>query len=75
MTLLRDAVRRMQQTLIVITHDMAVASQSDRVVLIEDGRLSEQSRLPAAPGVNRAAARAQGQSGPDRLGGMASCSH
>ncbi|MDW7659345.1 MAG: ABC transporter ATP-binding protein [Bacillota bacterium] len=75
MTLLRDAVRRLQQTLIVITHDMTIASQSDRVVLIEDGRLCEQTRLPADPGASRVVMHPQGQSDPDRLGGMAPCSH
>lgn len=75
MTLLRDAVRRLQQTLIIITHDMTIASQADRVVLIEDGRLSEQVRLPAEPGANREVMHTQAQSAPERLGGMAPCSH
>ena len=44
-SLLRDAVRHLGQTLIVITHDPAIASQADRVILIEDGYLTEQSAV------------------------------
>jgi len=40
MTLLRETVRRVGQTLLLITHDPNVAAQADRVVIIEDGRLS-----------------------------------
>ncbi|MCK9253263.1 MAG: ABC transporter ATP-binding protein [Clostridiaceae bacterium] len=47
MSLLRDAVRRLGQTLVVITHDPAIASQADRVILIEDGRLTEQTGVQA----------------------------
>ena len=40
--LLKDAVQRLRQTLVLITHDQSIASQADRVVRIEDGRLKEQ---------------------------------
>lgn len=40
MTLLRDTVRRVGQTLLLITHDPNIAAQADRVIIIEDGRLS-----------------------------------
>ena len=40
--LLKDAVQRLRQTLVLITHDQSIASQADRVVRIADGRLKEQ---------------------------------
>ncbi|MEA4889779.1 MAG: ABC transporter ATP-binding protein [Clostridiaceae bacterium] len=46
MTLLRDTVRRMNQTLVLITHDAGIAAQADRVLVIEDGILSENKPAP-----------------------------
>ncbi len=40
MDLLRLSVRKYKQTLMIITHDPEIAAQADRVVTIEDGRLS-----------------------------------
>lgn len=39
MLLLRDAVRRAGQTLVLITHDANIAAQADRVMIIEDGQI------------------------------------
>lgn len=38
--LLKESNRRYNQTLIVITHDESIALQADRVIAIEDGRIS-----------------------------------
>jgi putative ABC transport system ATP-binding protein len=35
--LLRLSVKKYHQTLIIITHDLNIASQADRVISIEDG--------------------------------------
>ncbi|MCX2454640.1 ABC transporter ATP-binding protein [Lacticaseibacillus nasuensis] len=43
MTLLRQANVKAGQTVVVITHDPAVAQQASRVVTIEDGKLSERA--------------------------------
>ena len=40
MELLNEANRRYNQTLIVITHDESIALQADRVIAIEDGKIS-----------------------------------
>ena len=37
--LLRMSVRKYHQTLIIITHDLNIASQADRVITIEDGAI------------------------------------
>ncbi|WP_350343349.1 ABC transporter ATP-binding protein [Proteinivorax tanatarense] len=37
--LLRLSVARYQQTLIMITHEMSIAEQADRIIRIEDGRV------------------------------------
>lgn len=37
MALLRDTVRRVGQTLVLITHDHNIAAQADRIMVIEDG--------------------------------------
>ncbi|MFZ5354153.1 MAG: ABC transporter ATP-binding protein [Bacillota bacterium] len=39
MELLRLSVQKYNQTLVVITHDMDIASQADRVITIEDGMI------------------------------------
>ncbi len=39
--LLKDSNKRYKQTLIVITHDEDIALQADRIITIEDGRMSE----------------------------------
>jgi putative ABC transport system ATP-binding protein len=42
--LLKLAVRQFHQTVMVISHDMNVAAEADRVLRISDGRLVEDSR-------------------------------
>ncbi len=37
--LLKLSVRKYNQTLILITHDLNIASQADRIITIEDGRI------------------------------------
>jgi putative ABC transport system ATP-binding protein len=37
MALLKDTVRRVGQTLVLITHDSNIAAQADRIMIIEDG--------------------------------------
>lgn len=39
MELLRLSVKRYNQTLILITHDVNIASQADRVITLQDGRV------------------------------------
>jgi putative ABC transport system ATP-binding protein len=41
MALLKNCVKKYNQTLIMITHDVSLASKADRVVYMEDGQLSE----------------------------------
>lgn len=40
MALLKSSVRKYGQTLILITHDPSIAAQADRVIWMEDGRVS-----------------------------------
>ncbi|MCI9273569.1 MAG: ABC transporter ATP-binding protein [Clostridiales bacterium] len=40
MALLKSSVRKYGQTLILITHDPSIAAQADRVIRMEDGRVS-----------------------------------
>lgn len=42
MTLLKHCIRKFNQTLIIITHDLNIAAEADRVVRIEDGILFEE---------------------------------
>ena len=39
--LLKISVRKYNQTLILVTHDLDLASQSDRIITIEDGKISK----------------------------------
>ncbi|MGQ9366012.1 MacB family efflux pump subunit [Azospirillum sp. A39] len=70
MRLLRDLNRR-GHTVLVITHDPAVARQADRIVEIRDGRIVADTRqpadaaAPAAPPVRPAASRRGGVSAHD----------
>ncbi|MEG1004143.1 ABC transporter ATP-binding protein [Clostridium sp.] len=42
MKLLKHCSRKYNQTLIIITHDLNIAAEADRVVRIEDGNLSDE---------------------------------
>lgn len=39
MALLKDANKRYKQTVIVITHDLNIASSADRIITIDDGKI------------------------------------
>lgn len=41
MTLLQDSVRKLDQTLVLITHNIDLAREADRIVKIADGRIEE----------------------------------
>ncbi len=42
--LLRDLAKTEKTTIVVVTHDQAIASHADRIFTIQDGRLSETKR-------------------------------
>lgn len=42
--LLKDCAKTLGTTLILVTHDMGVASQADRVITIEDGKIVSDTR-------------------------------
>ena len=46
--LLKISNRKYNQTLIVITHDEQIALQADRVIAIEDGRITKDERIRRA---------------------------
>ncbi len=46
--LLRSSNIRYKQTLIVITHDENIALQADRIIAIEDGRITRDERIREA---------------------------
>ncbi len=46
--LLRRAVDRFAQTVIMVTHDPAAAAHADRLITLRDGKLST-TRFPAPP--------------------------
>jgi putative ABC transport system ATP-binding protein len=48
---LRDCVRNLGQTIVMVTHDPHAASFADRVVLLADGRLVGEITEPTADGV------------------------
>ena len=43
--LLRSSNLKYKQTLIVITHDESIALQADRIIAIEDGRITRDERI------------------------------
>jgi len=48
---LRMSVRKLGQTVIMVTHDPVAASYADRVVLLADGRLAGEINQPTADSV------------------------
>jgi putative ABC transport system ATP-binding protein len=46
LALLRDMVRRVGQTIVMVTHDPAVAASADSVVFLADGRLVDRLHAP-----------------------------
>ncbi|MCR5151014.1 MAG: ABC transporter ATP-binding protein [Clostridiales bacterium] len=47
MELLRQIIKEFNITLILVTHDMNVASQADRIITIEDGKIVSDTSEPA----------------------------
>jgi putative ABC transport system ATP-binding protein len=45
---LRDATRRLGQTIVMVTHDPVAASYADRVVFLADGRVVDELTAPTA---------------------------
>ncbi|MCB5170381.1 ABC transporter ATP-binding protein [Streptomyces bambusae] len=43
---LRDSVRELGQTVVMVTHDPAAAAHADRVVFLADGRLADELHAP-----------------------------
>ncbi len=52
MHLLKKSNREYKQTLILITHDESVALQADRIIYIEDGKLTKDERIRVLGGSN-----------------------
>ncbi|MGW7521099.1 ABC transporter ATP-binding protein [Streptomyces sp. NPDC054796] len=48
---LRDSVRELGQTVVMVTHDPVAAAYADRVVFLADGRLTDELVAPTAEGV------------------------
>ncbi|WP_436738514.1 ABC transporter ATP-binding protein [Streptomyces sp. BBFR102] len=48
---LRNSVRTMNQTVVMVTHDAVAASYADRVVFLADGRIVDEMHRPTADGV------------------------
>lgn len=48
---LRDSVRELGQTVVMVTHDPLAASYADRVVFLADGRLVDELDAPTADSV------------------------
>ncbi len=45
MKLLRESNREQKQTLILITHDESIALQADRIIYIEDGKITKDEKI------------------------------
>ncbi|MGW7263288.1 ABC transporter ATP-binding protein [Streptomyces sp. NPDC054842] len=48
---LRNSVREMGQTVVMVTHDAVAASYADRVIFLADGRIVDEMIQPSADGV------------------------
>ncbi|MFC1415132.1 ABC transporter ATP-binding protein [Streptacidiphilus cavernicola] len=48
---LRNSVRELGQTVVMVTHDPVAASYADRVVFLADGRIVDEMQAPTADGV------------------------
>jgi putative ABC transport system ATP-binding protein len=48
LTFLRDATRRLAQTIVMVTHDPVAAAYADRVVFLADGRVVDELPNPTA---------------------------
>src|SRR5699024_5632136 len=50
MGLLKESSRKYSQTILMVTHNEALAQACDRIIRIEDGRLYERKKESAVPG-------------------------
>lgn len=50
MGLLKESGRKYSQTILMVTHNEALAQACDRIIRIEDGRLYERKKESAVPG-------------------------
>ncbi|MEU9714636.1 ABC transporter ATP-binding protein [Streptomyces sp. NPDC047976] len=48
---LRNSVRELGQTVVMVTHDAVAASYADRVIFLADGRIVDEMHAPTADGV------------------------
>ncbi|WP_330177805.1 ABC transporter ATP-binding protein [Streptomyces sp. NBC_01498] len=48
---MRNSVRELGQTVVMVTHDPVAASYADRVIFLADGRIVDEMRDPSADGV------------------------
>lgn len=45
-SLLKKSNRKLKQTILLVTHDMSIAEQADRIICISDGKIAD-DRIPA----------------------------
>ena len=45
---MQDAVRDLDQTIVMVTHDPSAAAHADRVVFLADGRIVQELKTPSA---------------------------
>lgn len=45
-SLLKKSNRKLKQTILLVTHDMSIAEQADRIICVSDGKIAE-DRIPA----------------------------
>ncbi len=68
LTLLREAVDRDRQTVIMVTHDPVAASYADRVVFLADGRIIDDLAAPGSAAIAGRLTRLGGRRGPAPVG-------
>jgi putative ABC transport system ATP-binding protein len=51
LSILRDSVDRLGQTVVIVTHDPRAASYADRVIFLADGQIVDEMGRPTAEGV------------------------
>jgi putative ABC transport system ATP-binding protein len=66
--MLRQAVRELGRTIVMVTHDPVAAGYADRVVFLADGRLAGELPAPTAEGVLEAMKRLERGDGAGRAG-------
>jgi putative ABC transport system ATP-binding protein len=66
LSFMRQAVRELSQTVVMVTHDAVAASYSDRVVVLADGQVVDQIFAPTTDSVLD---RIKRTPGPERLTG------